>query len=602
MGGATQVYYNGIGIFNPVTRSWDEETVLDDSGTDAIRKVYRLAFEGILHAVDPGTSRGYMRDASWSDSRTATEVYKTVTAKLWEPRKELSVFFAETELALIVRSSDPVDKGGAQIYDAERDVDNGPKPKHVKLIQITGGNLFRVQFEIEASVTCAASGQVSPILNNRWSISEAMDRNFFTTRTISGLIRLSTSVTPAHQFKGFVVPGLEDGFARESIDYTVSPNGLEATYTIVDRQSHTAAPWPATRMSGTHTESTGDGITFHSHCHVRLEGPPNADKRLLIGRALQIVDSRLEMTARENQTEYYIDQASITDIFGDENAIEVDCRIQQLPEDLAVFLTHLKSDLLGSPVVAGPFPGEPAAHNPRKHEVPALFGYEPHGDTRTPAVLFILHCYLQSPCVNQHAIAQFPQSNEESEAGDSQNEKGTAVSGSVGDVKYNEPTKNYNESASQTIYTVCRLSSKVIVSGGRVQLPLASATDQADPAADTCAVVRVSRGIAKREIYYEMERVGAWPEIPAAPDSYEDPQNLGTITCKLLKHWDEPCAPTIASNGRAYVYRTEGYRLYSMSRPYGPGESPRVGALPIFKATIGDNAMPSGAMSANVGP
>lgn len=597
--GVTRVLYNSVEIFNPVTRGWSESSQYDDTGTDVILKRYSLAFEGILHLGALANSPGYISDGTLQPSATA--LFRQVSAKLWEPRKNLEVWFGGA-LALSVLSSNPVNQGGAPLYDPARDVDNGPKPKHVKLIQIAGGNVFRVQFEIEAAHTCAANGQVTPILSNRWSVQEAMDRNFFTTRTITGVIRLSSGATPAHAYKGYVVPGLEDGFARESIDYTASADGLSASYTVVDRQVHTAAPWPATRMSGSHTESTGDGTKFYSHCHVRLDGPPNSDKRALISRAIQIVDARLDMMNREDQVGYFIEQAAITDMFGDENAVEVDFKISQTPKDIAVFLTHLKADVIGSPLKLPATPGEPDAYDPRKNPVPSLFGYRSQGgasDTRSPAALFLLHCYLQSPCVNQHAIAQFPQTEETAENGESQQRKETSVSGQTGKVTAHE-TPQYKEGASENIYTVVRMSTKYTSKPMRVQLPLA--TPPANASGDTSVVVRFGTGICYREIWYEAERIGQPPQLPKPVDSYVDSQSNGPITCTLIDHNFESCAPTLASNGRSYVHRIEAYFKYGMSRPYIFGEKPRIGALPIFKATMEDTALPGNIFNEDIGP
>ena len=97
-----------------------------------------------------------------------------------------------------------------------------------------------------------------------------------------------------------------------------------------------------------------------------------------------------------------------------------------------------------------------------------------------------------------------------------------------------------------------------------------------DTSKDTTIVFRLGGGQCRRIIDVDIERAGAWPEVPPPVDSYEDGELRGT----LLKHWIEPHAPSLTVNGMTLIYRVTAHYVYAMNRPPTLQEKLRVGVAP----------------------
>ena len=171
------------------------------------------------------------------------------------------------------------------------DVDNGPKPRRVNLIHIASNKLFRIEFEIDvAIVDCISPGNSQGVLSNRWSMSDSVDHNWYTIRVIRATLRLAYLALNPQAFRGWVVPPLQRGFKRESIETATTRDGLSLDYAIVDREVYNSAPKkPATTWRCTHTESVNDANTSISDIDLSLEGPPHTAKQDLIALGAQII-------------------------------------------------------------------------------------------------------------------------------------------------------------------------------------------------------------------------------------------------------------------------------------------------------------------------
>lgn len=628
----TTVTYNGVTLHNVQTREWEQETVYDESNTDALYHRYRMRFEGILHAEASGST--------WVGTAAQENMvaqYGAVYARLQQPRQSLKVTVsnahaADEPLVLFecVPSVPPSHAGQGNLNEVNRDVDNGPKPLGFKILQVIGAKCLRVSFAIQcAKLSCPPPWytggplQVPLVLNNRWSVSEEMDANNFTTRTIAGRMRLSCGVTsdqlvtnnpamPQVFARYLVVPGIEEGFKRERIEFSADKSGLECEYRITDRQIHTAPPWPATRMEARHTQTTHDGFSVASEVHVRLEGPPHVDKRYLITRAIQIIDAKLNFIDRQANVSWVPELISITDQIGETNTVEAIARIRETinAPDAMLFATLRKN--LGNPLELPSIQNEPHEYDPTRTDPPAVFGYVPHKGERRPTVLLTLQCYLQMPCRDLHRIFSGTQPADDEDEEESRNTYAPEVkeASSSGDLP---PAKDgaWSDEHREAQYCFARISTRYLANTCRVQLPIAySDDDDADPRTDTSKVFRIGKTQARREIQYDAERIGQWPQLPPPVDSYEDceegqeghPDNLKG---RLLRHWVEPHPPTLAADGVTRIYRTTAYYLYALNRPPTLEESVRVGVAPQTNLAKNDDAAkfdPAEAFDANLGP
>jgi hypothetical protein len=580
----TVVNYNGVTMHNVVTRQWDQEMVYDDSHTDALYSKFRLRFEGLLHATTTGPV--------WTGATAVQPPPATAPARLIDIQKR--ILMPRCVLAVTV-----ADSGGqatplfvcnppAVAGDFDRDVANGPKPTDFRVLQVVGARLFRVAFSIECcKLVCATPPSAMPFyLNNRWSVAEDMDENAFTTRTISGRLVMSMAQPYMQAYaKNIVVPGLEEGFRRERIEFSVDKTGLQCDYRVTDRQIHTAAPWPATKMNAVHTQATQDGLTFVSEVQVSLEGPPHADKRLLITRAMQIIDAKLNFINRTVNKEWWPELISITDRIGETNAVDAVARIREaITEDQESLYANLRKSM-GEQLALPDMDSQPHAYDPKLSDAPALFGYVPHTGERQPSVLMTLACFLQQPCVDDHAIKYRDGGTETAEEGEGRNKYTPEVkenSGLTGTIPSSDGDA-WSTAHRANVYTYSRITSRYITNQCRVQLPIAASIGAGTPTTTT-RCFRLALPQCRRIIELDIERVGEWPQIIPPDDSYADDNLYGL----LLRHWLEPHPPTLAADGKTKIYRVTAFYLYALNRPPTTSESFRVGVAPQTKYTKDD--------------
>lgn len=602
---ATDVYYNGVWMHNVLTREWRQEVEYDESGTDAIFSRFYLEFDGLIHlqtalTISGGSTGGgapplsplnpspvYTASSAPVPAENATQLYRQIQACLWEPRQLLTVWFGGN---LALRALH-VDAG----TDPDCDVDNGPKPKLISLTQVVGNTLFRVRFAIEvAKVECCSDVGSSEfqlaqppelVLSNRWSIAETMDDNFYVTRTVRGKIRTSQSMSAnLFSLKPAIMPTLEAGFKRAVIDFEVLPNGLEADYTVVDRQVHTAAPFPATKISGHFVESTQMATMRFSELHVRLEAPPNVDKRVLMQRCAQIAVVRLGNNGSLASATGYPEEVAFVEEIGELNAIELRIRMNKTAgsdTNNGSFLGNLPMGTFGLPLQ---LPGTPTNYDPAVSPVPWFYGYtsgsnsprDPTDPSNPAVILYAMRCFLQTPCDANHQMAQLTGLIGGTLA--TQKPSSSDVVSSVTTVQSLPSftgSSQVNESATQAVYRYYHYSSCYKIRRLKVGLPVAG--DITNLTDDATKFVSLGRPQAVRVITVDGERVGQPPNMPAPDETYTD----GAITGNLLDHHVEGFPTQLTADGTQRVYRLRGYYVYGLNRSPLASESLLLGKLPF---------------------
>lgn len=607
---STDVIYNGVEMHNVVTRQWEEEIVYDQSETDVIGHKYHLMFEGLLHAEKIASQFDSTLTPAWiagtggiASQTSAVSIEKELRRRLREPRQTLSVLIGDELILGVV----PTTSQTRTLFD--RDVSNGPHPKTVRITSVVGSKVFRIQFEIETTkLECTDSnsgGTIPLVINNRWSVAELTDENFYITRRINGRIRLSASnLSAGHSFKPLVVPSLEDGFKRDSVDFEITENGLDATYTIVDQQVHTSAPFPATDLSGRFSVSTADGVTYFSRIEVHLVGSPDADKRDLLTRAVQIADTRLNLLGATSANSFLITDAEISEDIGKLNIVDLSITTRDLSEPRE-FLTNLRTDTFGKPLELDALQSEGedvegSDYQPNKSRVPRIFGYDPGAGNRSPAFLFLLECYLQDPCSPVHGILG-TQSGRLStgESGPGENRSETSVTGTVVATIKERDSDLYTQDHKEAIYTLARIETTYWIDGKRVQIPIASESNDGA----TSVIVRLSAPQARREIKYEIERVGDWPQVPDSPQTYTDSSGEGTaLVGTLLENNFTPLPPAPSPAADSLLHKLSGRMLYALNRPPTSTERLKTGVLPITDFNLNQTRLPPSVFDASLGP
>lgn len=541
---ATTLAYNGVTLQNVLTRVFDQEAVYDESNTDKLYDRFKIIVTGTCHGYTSSnttyiTPRGYP---------TATQQEAAVRQKLLEPRKEFVMRVGGTVLLQADHAPNNLSATG--------DVNNGPKPLGCNVKHIIGAAALRVEFSIEVClVDCESLQNSLGVLSNRWQMVDSYDDGWHATRTIRGRLRVSHINLNPQSFRGWVVPPLQPTFRRQSMNFMTSRNGLDLDYEIVDRQEYVSAPFPAIKFEATHTESSGDGVNAFGDLHVRLTGPPKANKKLLIQTAAILAESRLQLKLK---SDFLVEQMAIVDHLH-ENAIEMRVRVRHVRPDVESYFGAI-GDLLGKRLSNEDIPD----YDPDRSQSPK------QSDLTTLAGLFV--SYLQSPCDDNHRVPQDEEQTDfemEGEEGNGEYE----VSSETGSLPPSYPP-DWSLSHQEHIYTYYALRTDYKINSLRLQLPVArNAPGGSEP---TSAVVRLGYGTAKRIITIEAERADTWPEIPALAD-YADVVGPAVLI-------DEPIiSPSVrlARDSSRHVFAINAVYTFALPRIPLPGEF-RAPKLPLM--------------------
>ena len=309
----TQVFYNGVRLTNVLTKLFKQEAVYDDSGAQLLFSRFTVRVEGVLHKIiDPITGIDIL-PGDWTDVEILEKGERLTRERLMQAR---GVFFMSTEDGYPPRGdvttwllyahpawypSAPQntipnldDKLTWNFAGAAIDLDNGPKPKGCHVELITGTAVMRVSFEIEVCIKeCPGRGSEPPpqtgVLSNRWTVEDTIDENWYTTRTYSGLLRITQAEANVNMFRGWVIPPIQPYFKRMSIRCASSADGLQLEYTITDRETFQAAPFPATTWNATDTTITQMGGIVKRIISVTVYGHRRVDRVKLLGMLTRII-------------------------------------------------------------------------------------------------------------------------------------------------------------------------------------------------------------------------------------------------------------------------------------------------------------------------
>jgi hypothetical protein len=231
---------------------------------------------------------------------------------------------------------------------------------------------------------------------------------------------------------------------------------------------------------------------------------------------------------------WFPEQAAIVDRFGEENAVEISARILRVPPgELSAFLGNLYKGTLGDKIEISEPVGK-FLYDPGKSPTPEIYGYDPYSEKkRDPnAALFILHCYLQSPCLDTHSIDQGGSLPDEKKKPPPPYPPPTVVGTEVEEIP-STPEDDYHISPESQVnmYSLARAESRYAYDYVRSPMPIARVSTSTSPVAsgsDTVVVFDLAQPQACRIVRVEAERIGAWPQIPQ-PVNYSDGNIRGVI-------------------------------------------------------------------------
>lgn len=595
---ATEITYNGVLIHGCTTRGFWQEPAYDQSETDLSHHKFRIRVQGYVHGMGSSLESVYVSapgGLTQTFSGGAPDAHQKIRYRLSEPRKPFEMKLDGVSLL----RCDPVDDNSRII--ANKDLNNGPKPRALEITHIVGANIFRVEWEVEIAMLGCDGGDSganngSGILSNRWSLTDEMDKQFMRTRTYSGRLRtISAKINPL-SLASFVLPRLQKGFKRDRVRYVVSASGVEMDYTITDREVHLSAPAPATEMDIHHTEMTGDALKPVGECYVRVAGDRNADHRKLIQLAVQLVDTKLGII---NNAGLGADRASIiesfavTDIDGT-GSHEVQVRARVI---------HNAQKFLASPENAGINAGvaNPGGVLGRPLIAGSLQGYDPTvsvdlSNSPPLPLASAFSCALQIPCDAKHSFGENAVRVDDGIEGGQTSEEIIDIEAyqSEGDLPPDETGDYRSTEQKEHAYSFYQADNRYSGIEGTIQVPLSGQQSTSGDAGlnPTAAFVRLFPGQVRRVLTVKAERIGAWPVLPSAV-SYTDSNGIthNTLSYELMPGTRErlPAGDTI--------YRSEAHYVWGLSRPPLASESLRIGRVPWDKDAAADESLGVAAFS-----
>ncbi len=234
------------------------------------------------------TISGWITANTTSDMQTA--LY-TMRAKLSQPRRSFAVQYSE----------DGSTWSDFYSFPTTGDDGWGPFPGELWLKQFSGGRAAQYSWSVEVfKKQCwdASSLPVdaqSNILSRTQEWTHAVDECGYTTRTVSGVLRLKRAAGSwADQYRTWVSPTIPAWFKREPSTFTQSPDGLSLNYSITDREVHWTLPKPVMKGHATYSVKLApqNGLMVTHTLSGEFAGGSSVDKSAIMQAVFDLVEAK----------------------------------------------------------------------------------------------------------------------------------------------------------------------------------------------------------------------------------------------------------------------------------------------------------------------
>lgn len=588
---STTLIYNGVTLPFCDTKEFSQSIEREDSTTDQLGTSFRVKVESLVQ-VD--TSHFAAVNYAGISADTASDMERMLASQLMQDRGNLEF---SVNGAILLRSCGDEKlaniEGGSSAASYKLDIKNGPKVVALNVRQISGRNLFRVEFTVETCiVVCPLSARtitypngaknIIGVLNNRWSMTETRDQNWYSTKVIEGTLRVVHAGLDPQLYRYAVLPPLMNGYRRTSQRFTRTKDGLNLNYEITDTQVDKVAPWPASEWQCVHTEATGrSGIQGMGNIAISLKGPPGVSKLALVQTGLQIVEAKFGDLRRafskepgKNVQNSVIPMSfAIIDHVHD-SKIEIRCDIQRPIMTATVRNALVKNldDTLEGKIT--------------NYQVGTQIVVDAY-DSSTPAGFF--QCYLQRPCDQTHSmIGAIPVTKNNPGLTTKDTKKKPKPYPADSSKPADDPTTGVSNSQDSYPYTFIDLDNEYRTCDGVIGLPIARSENDQKGKSGT-AFIAIFPPQTQRIFTMKAERIGNWPEIPSASPILNDDPN--GIQERLIEHVDIPDAPQLMPDGRSLKYSVQLKYTYIMSRSPTENEKLRGASSPIDRTTAASNVL-----------
>lgn len=579
--GRTYITYNGVTLENVLTRTFDQESVYDDTGTDLLFHRFHIRVRGQV----TGRTGQVVNVAPVSGDGDAGGHLTQVWALLNEPRGDF----------VMRMGVDSSGNGGTTILDVKgagadegtADVDNGPKPKVLGVHHIIANEVVAIEWECEVCrVVCDSPQNQSSVLSNRWSVADDIDPSEFTVRTWTGRLRVSKPSVSPNDFRDWVVPSLQDGMRRDAMRFTVTADGLNLDYTIVDREIAFAAPSPATKWEYHHTETAlENGAILRGTMSIVLEGDRTANKFQLIQLADHILCHKLlnlqfHVQARGNAR---VERYEITDHVQDgRNYVSATMEVLHVPFDgnlhgLRLMIAGKLGQTIRGDEADIDFPDGYHYQKSRGSDAVRVSGPIP--------IATAFQVYLQTPCDDAHQIGgeDAPEYTRSFPPGLVEEAEGLPDLPNPGlpEVSVNVTARLPSESGLSddqlaNAYTHWQMESTYETDHHTLALPVA-VEDTGSQSVATTSFVTLAPAQTRRVVRLRGERIDATPRIPDLRTSFTDENGITNV---ILSDKVRPATVERDVIGMAEIYRIAAEFVIGMSRTPTTSEQLRAGRNP----------------------
>lgn len=621
----TDVFYNGIWLRNCLTTQFDQTVEYDESQTDRLYTKFHITVESLVSETTVTECLGIDLRNRGLATATAQRQMSAVHGLLSVPRMQFEYY--QGGVPLIIANSLAVVSGSTSnsqtpFFATTTDLNNGPKPKEVRIQQVLANRCYRVSFSIEVcllicgdltdlgtirdSLTGAPTSPKSlasenrRLLSNRFSIEETRDGNFLNTRILTGRARVAHKSLWSLTVRYLLLPLLPNGYKRESVSFTHHSNGLDVAYRVVDRQRIAAPPWPAIDFAGSHTEATGiDGVTSVGSVSVRVVGPPGRAKKHLLLAAVAVIEAKIGSFTKLGEVDHrvLVEHIQITDVLQD-NVIELAVQFKRhgKEDDVDERYVNLVFERLGLlPNIFTLRDGTEAMRQDNRPPNSDVWpeSQDPWGDEGV-APYGVFAAFLQDGCWPEHYSPDlssyigptYPDRYSRSEP------SGTASSYRTDDESLGKepppPDKKKEIKASeeqkQFPYTDVEVKTDYFNNYGWVALPYMK--DNQVPEDGDVVLTKLHATTCRKNVFISAKRIGAQPKFPKIDYEYTDPNGIRHV---LDEFHTELNAPKVIPNGQELEYEISARLVYLMSRGLKPDDDLTFGSLPWDITKKADN-------------
>lgn len=220
------IRYNGVQLNIVKLHKFECKPVMTADGVDSLYNHYIIAARCVVNAA--ATSDG---------GNPLGQSMAELKRKLTQHRKQL--VFAVGGFT-VLSSPQSFSVAGGPSAAAVVDAANGPQVVYCNFMEISGTKTAILEFCVETWIK-DCSNATSSVIGHRWEMSHDIDKQFLTTRTVSGTVVCRSDglriagLTP-DDFRSKIAHPIPKNFQRSNVQVTQRSDGVTLDYSFTDEE------------------------------------------------------------------------------------------------------------------------------------------------------------------------------------------------------------------------------------------------------------------------------------------------------------------------------------------------------------------------------